>query len=100
VGDPAEPRDLEGLTQVARKTLARVPARMRESVVTLAAWRIETTSAQGPGTVVLVELPSGQQAFRGEGVHLGWPQEKLASLWCALSEAAPGEAPFEVPQLG
>jgi hypothetical protein len=73
---------------------------MRESVVTLAAWCIETTSAQGPGTVVLVELPSGQQAFRGEGVHLGWSQERLASLWSALSETAPGEAPFEVPQLG
>lgn len=97
---PAQPRDLEGLTQVARKTLARVPARMRESAVTLAAWRIETTSAQGPGTIVLVELPSGQHAFRGEGIYLGWPQEKLASLWRALSEAAPGEPPFEVPQLG
>lgn len=92
-----EPREVGS---VRRESLARIPIRMRESAVTLSAWRMETSGAQGRGTIVLVELPSGARAFRGEGAHLGWTQEKLAALWRTLSEGGDPEPPFEIPQLG
>ncbi len=95
-----EPQDLEGLSGVTRLQLSRVPVRMREQSVTLAAWRMETASAQGNGVVVLVELPSGLQAFRGEGTWLGSSQERLAAVWAALSAPPPGEPDFELPRLG
>ena len=72
---------------------------MRENNLTRSAWRMETSGAQQAGAILLVELPSGP-VYRGEGSCLGWPQEKLASLWQALSGDPSGEPPFELPQLG
>lgn len=95
-----EPRDLEGLQQLRRESVARAPVRLRESAMTLSAWRMETASAQGAGSMVLVDLPSGEQVCRGDGVHLGWSQQRLTSLFRTLSEGADEEPPFEVPQLG
>jgi hypothetical protein len=95
---PAE-LTLEGLTCLGRESLARAPVRTRESQVTLAAWRLQTTSAQGPGAIVLLEL-APKVTYRGDGVHLGWAQERLAAVWQALSAPPNEEPPFELPQLG
>ncbi|GAC1535967.1 MAG: hypothetical protein NVS2B9_01520 [Myxococcales bacterium] len=98
---PAAPMDLEGLTGVTRKHLGRSAVRLRESKQTLSAWRLETSSAQGDGAIVLIDLlPPSQVSYRGEGVYLGWPQEKLATIWRALSSPPDEGAPFELPQLG
>jgi hypothetical protein len=93
------PVDLQGLTSLVRTQLARVPVRMRESKLTLSAWRMETASGQGDGSIAFVELPSGP-TYRGEGTFLGWPQERLAAVWQALSNPPSTEPPFELPQLG
>ncbi len=92
--------DLEGLTGLLRTQLQRAPLRMREQQNTLSAWRLETASTQGPGAIVLVELPSGQRTFRGEGVYLGWEQVRLDKVWTALAVADAGEPLFEPLQLG
>jgi hypothetical protein len=95
----ADPVDLQGLTSLVPTQLARVHVRMRESTLTLSAWRMETASGQGGGAIAFVELPSGP-AYRGEGTFLGWPQERLAAVWQALSNPPSTEPPFELPQLG
>lgn len=92
--------NLEGLTGLARLSLARSPIRTRESRVTLSAWRMETASAQGSGVIVLLELSPSQTLLRGEGTHLGWTQERLSAVWQALAAPPPGEATFDLPQLG
>jgi hypothetical protein len=91
---------LEGLTRLARESLTRAQVRTRENQVTLSAWRLLTTSAQGPGVILLIELGPTKVIYRGDGVHLGWGQERLAAVWQALSAASPAEPPFELPQLG
>jgi hypothetical protein len=91
---------LEGLTCLGRESLSRGQVRTRESQVTLSAWRLQTTSAQGPGVILLVELAPPEVTYRGEGVYLGWAQERLAAVWRALSAASAPEAPFDLPQLG
>ncbi len=48
--------------------------------------------------LVLAELGT-QQAYRGDGIFLGWPQEKLAAVYAALV-AQRDEPPFDLPQLG
>lgn len=95
-----EPRDLEGLQQLRREGIARAPVRLRESASTLSAWRMDTGSSQGPGTIVLVDLSSDKHVFRGDGVHLGWSQARLSAVWQALSAGADDEPPFELPRLG
>ena len=74
----------------------RVQIRMRESGVTLAAWRV---SLKDPaGAIVLAEV-GGKSFYRGEGGLLGLPQDRLAELWkSALTGDADREP--ELPQYG
>ena len=74
----------------------RVQIRMRESGVTMAAWRV---SLKNPaGAIVLAEV-GGKSFYRGEGSLLGLPQDRLAELW---KNALTGDADREpeLPQLG
>lgn len=100
--DAPMPLDLEGLTALSSKGLGRAQVRLRESTLTLSGWRMETTCAQGEGTILLVDLPQARVVYRGEGTHLGWPQAKLVAVWQALSAPPGGDEPFpfELPQLG
>jgi len=92
-------KSLSGLTSVVLRSLERAPVRLRESGVTHAGWRMAIGSDQGSGAIVLIELPDGQSAHRGEGVFLGWPQEVLAATYTAMREE-PDEPRFEMHQLG
>ena len=94
-----EATDLEGLTGLSRTAFQRVPLRLREQQVTLSTWRLETISAQGPGAILLVDLPAGERTFRGEGVYLGWEQARMDKVWGTLAVAAE-EPLFEPLQLG
>jgi hypothetical protein len=72
----------------------RVHIRTRESVTTLAAWRVSLRSPTG--AIVLAEA-GGKSWYRGEGDLLGMPQERLAELWKA---ALSTDTEPELPQYG
>jgi len=100
-GDPASSPDpvVPGLTEPRTLALERFPIRTREGSVTLAGWRLRIESMDGPGTIALVELAPGGSVFRGEGVFLGWPQDRLASAYGVLAPRD-SEPPFQTQQLG
>lgn len=88
-----------GLNNPVVRSLERVPIRMRESGVTHAGWRMEIGSDEGDGAIVLIELTADRSLYRGEGMLLGWSQERLAATYQAV-RAEPDEPPFELNQLG
>lgn len=73
-------RDACGLTQIVAGPVERVPVRLRESSATTAAWRLDVSCDQGAGHVVLVDAPGGS-FYRGDGIFLGWPQDRLAEIY-------------------
>ena len=89
---------LEGLTEVVGGELERVAIRLRESDLTLSAWRLAFVAAQGKGVIVLVETPGGGALLRGDGISLGWSQERLEAAYRLLlpggsdPEPDPGQA--------
>jgi hypothetical protein len=92
------PVEIPGVGAVAAAPPSRVPVRVRGLQVTLSAWRMEATSPRGPGALVLADH-GGASWYRGDGVFLGWPQERLEAAWRAL---LPPREPAEpdMPQLG
>jgi hypothetical protein len=96
---PENAREIAGLRGVSAQPLARVPIRTRSASVTVSAWRLEVTSDQGPGTIVLVEPASGESHYRGDGIFLGWDQERLGEVYAAF-RAGDGEGGLDTPQLG
>ncbi len=88
-----------GLTEARPVSLERVPVRTRESASTLSAWRLSVAAAQGEGAIFLVDGPGGAPLFRGDGIFLGWAQDRLASAYEEL-RPKPAEERFETPQLG
>lgn len=98
--DSKPPSDeLFGLSGVRAKPPERCPIRMRSSSVTQSGWRLEVRCDQGTGAIILAEAGLQETYHRGEGLFLGWPQERLASLYEALRPHA-SEPAFEPPQLG
>ena len=105
--DPGSPRaepkeqatELFGLTGLRAQPRERVPIRTRASGVTMSAWRLEIACDQGTGAIVMVQASSQESYYRGEGLFLGWAQERLAAVHDALLPRS-DEPPFEVPQLG
>ncbi len=88
-----------GLAEARMVGLERVPVRTREGSVTLSAWRLTVESAAGSGSIVLVDTPGGGSFYRGEGVFLGWTQDRMAGAFAALQPN--GEEPgMGLPQLG
>lgn len=92
------PRRIAGLTDPETRPLERVPIRLRESSVTLSAWRMAVAAPEGSGTLVRVETAGGS-LFRGEGWFLGWSQEAMSTAWGELLPPAQSE-PMDTPQLG
>jgi hypothetical protein len=90
---------VQGLTNPRGLGLERSPIRVREVSVTLSAWRLTIASEQGEGTITLVELSPENALFRGDGVFLGWSQDRLASVYEALAPRDEAAAP-ETQQLG
>jgi len=87
------------LTNGILRSLERAPIRMRESGVTHAGWRMEISSDQDSGSIMLIELPDGRSVYRGDGMFLGWPREQLEATYNAMREE-PDEPRFELNQLG
>ena len=96
---PAEAKVVPGLEGASAAPPERVPARTREGRVTLSAWRMSITTANGAGAIVLVETNVGA-VFRGEGMFLGWPQETLAAAYRALVPKTSADVALNHPQLG
>jgi hypothetical protein len=90
---------VEGLTDPRSLGLERSPLRARQTLVTLSAWRLMIASEQGEGTITLVEPSSEEVFYRGDGIFLGWSQDRLASAYAALAPKDEA-APLETPQLG
>jgi len=81
-GAGADP--LAGVTNPSCADLERMGIRLRENAVTLSAWRLGITCDEGTGAIVLVETPGGGSFYRGEGLFLGWPQERLEAAYRRL----------------
>ena len=79
------PRDVAGLTAVIIDSFRRAPLRTRASNITRAGWRLELSCSEGRGAVVVAEASAAEVWHRGEGLLLGWPQEKLEELYKALT---------------
>ncbi|HZX41652.1 MAG TPA: hypothetical protein VFE93_07420 [Myxococcaceae bacterium] len=92
------PQRIAGLTQPTVRPLERVAIRLRESSVTLSAWRMAVSAPEGVGTLVRVET-SGGTLFRGEGWFLGWNQEAMSTAWTELLPPSETDT-LELPQLG
>ncbi len=87
VGDepnPAAGPAVGGLTNPHCLALERSAVRTRGSSVTLSAWRLAVDCEEGQGALVLVEGEDGQTIYRGEGVFLGWPPDRLAAAYREL----------------
>ena len=95
---PAE-ANVPGLTNPRGLGLERFPIRAREQSLTLSAWRLSAAADEGEGAITIVELPSGEILRRGDGIVLGWTQERLAGAYDALAPRDDTTAP-EMLQLG
>ncbi len=80
--------------EAAKRSLERVPIRVRESGATISAWQMTVDTPAGSGTIVLTD-----NFYRGDGVFFGWTQEKLAAEYQRLN-TPPDEPRFELQQLG
>jgi hypothetical protein len=96
---PASTQAVTGLTDSRALALERFAIRTREAGVTGAAWRLEVACAEGPGAIVCVDAASGPALYRGEGVFLGWPRERLEAAYFAL-RPVDSSPPLELNQLG
>jgi hypothetical protein len=94
-----EASSLAGGIDLAAGELERVAIRTRESGLTLSAWRLAVSSASGVGGIYLVETPGGGTLFRGDGICLGWPQDRLEEVYQRLRPGG-GDPEPSVGQLG
>ena len=91
------PVEIEGLGPVTPSPPRREHIRVREAAVTLSAWRIDVDAPRGPGWIVLAEHSASW--YRGDGVFLGWSQQRLEAAWRALLPP-PQKEELDFPQLG
>jgi hypothetical protein len=88
-----------GVTNPRTLALERFPIRTREGTATLSAWRLRIACDGGEGAIVRIEAPASERLHRGEGVFLGWSEDRLAAAYDRLRPASDGPG-FEIPQLG
>jgi len=93
------PEIVPGLTNPRPLSLERFPIRTRGGSVTQSAWRLSVTCGEGEGAIVFVETLPEETLYRGEGVFLGWPRERLEVAYRALLPVS-DERPLEMNQLG
>lgn len=92
--------ELHGLTRLRAGALERVPVRRRESAITTAAWRLAVEADQGTGTITRVEGAPGELHWRGDGMLLGWPADRLAELYALLTRPVGDDTGIDFQQLG
>lgn len=90
---------IEGLEKPRALSLERFLIRLRGGLATQSAWRLAVDSTQGQGAIIFVEVSPVESFFRGDGVFLGWSQERLDTAYQAL-RPKPNEPDFEMHQLG
>ena len=95
----SDARDENEWNQLVGHPLERVNVRSRGSQVTRSAWRLEASSPAGSGSIVLLELSAEESFYRGDGIFLGWSQDRLAGAYQALAPKSDEPEP-ELPQLG
>ena len=88
-----------GLTEPKVLSLERFLIRTREGSSTQSAWRLAVTCSQGFGAIIFIEISPEEKLYRGEGVFLGWPRDRMEAAYRALLPKSE-EPPFEVLQLG
>ncbi len=98
-GDSAGRGALPELPGARGVGLERIPVRTREAGMTLSAWRLRVESDRGPGEIVFVEAAGREAVYRGHGVLLGWPQDRLSAAYAALRPLS-DEPDVETLQMG
>ena len=93
------PELVPGLTEPRALSLERFAIRTRGLAVTQSAWRLSVVCREGEGAIVFVEASPEETLYRGEGIFLGWPQERLEAAYRALTPES-DERPLEMNQLG
>jgi len=88
-----------GLRNPRVLALDRFLIRLREGSATQSAWRLAVESEEGQGAVILVEASPGETFYRGEGVFLGWGQDRLGSAYRVLLPKPEADG-FQMQQLG
>jgi hypothetical protein len=99
LSDPSKPEAVEDFSGIVGKPLERVNVRSRSSQITRSAWKLEATSANGIGSILMVEVSPEEIHYRGEGIFLGWSQARLAAAYKALAPKSDDTEP-DLPQLG
>ena len=88
-----------GLRNPRVLALERFLIRLRDGSATQSAWRLAVESDEGPGAIILVEVSPEETFYRGEGVFLGWDQDRLGSAYLALLPKPEADG-FQMQQLG
>ncbi len=88
-----------GLTNARGGDLVRVALITREMPLTLSGWRLSIAADEGEGGITRVDAVEGPPIHRGDGVCLGWTDERLAAAYSALAPHD-DEPPPEFMQLG
>ncbi len=93
------PELVPGLTNPRTLSLERFLIRTRTGSATQSAWRLSVACEEGQGAIVFVEALPGESFYRGDGIFLGWPQDRMESAYRALLPKSE-ESSFELHQLG
>ena len=96
---PESPELVPGLANPRALSLERFPVRTREGSTTRSAWRLLVASDQGEGAIVFVEASPAETFYRGDGIFLGWAQERMAAAYQAL-RPEPEYDGFQMQQMG
>ena len=88
---------LVGLSGVIPELPERVSIRTRANDLPLHAWRVQIASEQGWGALLRLQIPRQGIHFRGDGVFLGWSQERLAATYQTLHPGLPQAAVAYAP---
>jgi len=98
MADTVEPL-VPGLRNPRVLALDRFLIRLRDGSATQSAWRLSVESEEGQGAIILVEVSPAETFYRGEGVFLGWPQDRIGSAYRALLPKPEADG-FDMQQLG
>ncbi len=88
---------LVGLSAVIPELPERVSIRTRANDLPLPAWSVQVASEQGWGTLLHLRIPRQGIYYRGDGVFLGWSQERLAAAYQTLNPKPPQAAVAYAP---
>ena len=97
--DDAVEEIVPGLKNPRFLALDRFLIRLRGGSATHSAWRLAVESDEGHGGIILVEASPAETFYRGEGVFLGWDQDRLRSAYSALLPKLEADG-FQMQQLG